>query len=70
MENPLFECFANGVVILFFYQLFKRKTLMETASTQIIRELKNQLETMKSKYEKCINTIRKIDAGIIGMYNL
>jgi len=33
-------------------------------------ELYQIIKDYKKKYEKCINTIRKIDAGIIGMYNL
>jgi len=29
-----------------------------------------ELEIYKQKYEKCISTIKKFDAGIIGMYDL
>jgi len=32
-------------------------------------DFKNEID-YKSKYEKCINVIRRFDAGIIGMYDL
>jgi len=32
--------------------------------------IKNLKKDYKSKYEKCISTIRRFDAGIIGMYDL
>jgi len=68
VDGLLYDINRNESVILTFIE--DPKWVNDYASTQIIRELKTQLEEMKSKYEKCINTISKFDAGIIGMYDL
>ena len=68
VDGLLYDINRNESVILTFID--DPKWVNDYASTQILRELKKQLENMTLKYEKCINTIRKFDAGIIGMYDL
>ncbi|OQY03234.1 MAG: hypothetical protein B6I20_05505 [Bacteroidetes bacterium 4572_117] len=48
-------------------ELFVLNDLLDEYAQQQIKETEN---TFKTKYEKCINVIRRFDAGIIGMYNL
>ena len=68
IDGLLYDINRNESVILTFIN--NPKWVNDYASTQIIRELKSGLEKYKEKYEKCISTIKKFDAGIIGMYDL
>ena len=45
------------------------KTFTESEMQDIIDVVERNSE-YKSKYDKCINTIKRFDAGIIGMYDL
>ena len=50
------------------------KHIVDTLAEEIIKsdveKLKEELEYWKNKYGKCINIIKRFDAGIIGMYDL
>ena len=49
-----------------------KENLNEIRAEQVRRGLADVPETVdyKAKYEKCIATIKRFDAGIIGMYDL
>lgn len=50
--------------------LLKKFVEMSVKYNSVKIENKNKKVDYKAKYDKCINVIRRFDAGIIGMYDL